>query len=313
MIYFADWNDDYERVMITYLKREYEIADIKIASKRIYSINKRIKNNEMLNFLVGKYIKSKYKNLSNDDILIFKESLFYKYIDIIKHIECRKILLLRSSLAESKDVSFSVAKRVFERIYSFDKQDCKKEDLFYLNQFFPFGFKEVEEIRKGIIIHPKQCFFLGRDKGRIEDIEYIAKRLEENSLTINFHVVKDKTSFKKSKYYVSDYLTYDDNIKKSLESEVLLEINREGQSGLTLRTLEAIFFDKKIITNNTDIEKYDFYSPNQFFILGRDSLSEINYFLDAPVTPVKKSILYQYSPDCMLNNIIRDFNYSEIK
>ncbi|KMK83511.1 lipopolysaccharide core biosynthesis protein [Pectobacterium atrosepticum ICMP 1526] len=245
MIYFIDWNDDYEKIMISYLKKENNIKEMSVLSKSLYSINKKIKKYEIENtWLLKKYIQFKYRGISKDDILIFKESLFFKYIDIAKHLECKKILLLRSSLRESKDVDFVIANKVFNKIYSFDKEDCKKEKLVYLKQFFPFGFNEIEKIIENIKPLPKQCFFLGRDKGRIEEIEHIAKKLEEKSQLINFHVVKDKTSLKKSKYYISNYLSYDENIRNALASEVLIEINREGQSGLTLRALEAIFFKK---------------------------------------------------------------------
>ena len=44
------------------------------------------------------------------------------------------------------------------------------------------------------------------------------------------------------------------------------EIVQPGQGGLTIRTLEALFYNKKLITNNESITEYDFYNADNIFI-----------------------------------------------
>ncbi|WP_136156365.1 lipopolysaccharide biosynthesis protein [Brenneria roseae] len=205
-------------------------------------------------------------------------------------------------------MELDVVKKVFDSAYSFDKKDCQQTELNYLNQFFPFGFKEIDKITENVKCTPKSCFFLGKDKERIDIIENLATILKKHSCVISFYVVRDRTSLKNSEYYIDKNLSYEENIENALHSEILIEINREGQSGLTLRALEAIFFNKKLITNNQDIVQYDFYSPEQIFILGKDSFDDIGKFLDTEFTPVRKDILYQYSPDAMLETIIRNLS-----
>ncbi|MCV4677987.1 hypothetical protein OFC08_34485, partial [Escherichia coli] len=41
-------------------------------------------------------------------------------------------------------------------------------------------------------------------------------------------------------------------------SEIIIDIHHPRQRGLTMRTIECIGLNKKIITTNEDIKKYDF-------------------------------------------------------
>ncbi|MEK5777604.1 lipopolysaccharide biosynthesis protein, partial [Acinetobacter nosocomialis] len=56
------------------------------------------------------------------------------------------------------------------------------------------------------------------------------------------------------------------------KSNIILDISHPGQSGLTMRTFEAIGAGKKLITTNTNIKEYPFYNANNIFIISRDEL-----------------------------------------
>ncbi|MFD2883474.1 hypothetical protein ACFS4T_14615 [Pseudomonas lini] len=86
------------------------------------------------------------------------------------------------------------------------------------------------------------CFFLGRDKGRAHLIENMANDLESLGCNIKFQIVKDESSIPLTKYHTDSVLSYEENLQQVIDADVLIEINQPGQSGLTLRTLEAAFF-----------------------------------------------------------------------
>ena len=48
-------------------------------------------------------------------------------------------------------------------------------------------------------------------------------------------------------------------------SRSIIEIEDIDQNGLTLRSLESIFFGKKLITDNRDIVNYDFYKKENIY------------------------------------------------
>ncbi|MGX8940169.1 hypothetical protein ACWWJF_05820 [Symbiopectobacterium sp. Eva_TO] len=84
-------------------------------------------------------------------------------------------------------------------------------------------------------------------------------------------------------FYKNQSLDYKENIQKVIESDVVIEINHPGQDGLTLRTIEALAFNKKIITNNIKIMQYDFYTDDRFFILGYNDIDSLQSFLERPL------------------------------
>lgn len=65
---------------------------------------------------------------------------------------------------------------------------------------------------------------------------------------------------------------------------------QEGQKGMTLRIVEAMFFNKKLITNNDDILCMDFYNSQNIYVLGYDTRSIKGFILGKPAQWSKKFI-----------------------
>ena len=65
-------------------------------------------------------------------------------------------------------------------------------------------------------------------------------------------------------------------------AKAILEVNQKGQVGCTLRALEALFFRKKLITTNLNIQKEDFYNPENIFIYGKDDIRNLHKFVEKP-------------------------------
>ena len=85
------------------------------------------------------------------------------------------------------------------------------------------------------------------------------------------------------------------------ESKCILDYNQEGQVGLSLRPMEALFLERKLITNNTDIKNYDFYNHDNIFILGEDNINEIKEFINKPYKKIDQDIIDYYDFDQWLN------------
>ena len=62
-------------------------------------------------------------------------------------------------------------------------------------------------------------------------------------------------------------------------AKVVIDISLEYQSVLTMRTFEALAFRIKLITNNCNIKKYDFYNPNNILIFDNTTENTIIDFL----------------------------------
>ena len=78
-------------------------------------------------------------------------------------------------------------------------------------------------------------------------------------------------------------------------SRAILELISDGQTGLTQRSFEALFLRKKLITTSSEVNSYDFYHPQNVFILGERPLEELPGFLHSPFHPIAPEIVKQYT------------------
>lgn len=67
-----------------------------------------------------------------------------------------------------------------------------------------------------------------------------------------------------------------------------------GQSGLTRRPLEALFYNKKLLTNNPWIVEFDFYQKSNIFLLQELNIAEIQKFMQQPSTLIPDMVKMKY-------------------
>lgn len=331
-VYFSEWNADYEKYMVNSLKSEYDVVLFNKLMKHFRNINFSLEKRNFprqwfINF--NRYIK--LKNLKAEDILLCSGFAISGFIDLIKDVNCHRVLVLRDTidvlnnsmknkkkwLRQDEDYITKITPH-FDKIYSFDFDDCRKYNFTYLNQFLPFTFSEMKKIRTELDNKnlSKNCFFIGEYlEHRVEIINKLAPRLQDDNYKIDFNlinydIVKDISStLKESNFYkLGKKISYFENIEKVKESDVILEIGQIGQTGITLRAIEAILFNKKLITTNKSIREYNFYNPEQIFILEDENYMNISVFLQTTFSPISLDILYQYSADAMLTKIINDIH-----
>lgn len=149
-------------------------------------------------------------------------------------------------------------------IWTFDKEDSKKYGLIFNDTFFLF---DEDMIDDNLI--DQEVLFVGRDKGRIAYLNALGELLKMNNITYKFHIVPTKP-YSINARKLNKMVSYSDVIKMVSHSEILLDINQEGQSGLSQRCMEALYFNKKIITNNEYIIDYPLYDRNLIYIIKKN-------------------------------------------
>ncbi len=219
------------------------------------------------------------KNIQKYNLVILGENNFNpnftKYIK--KHNpNCRIIMFYWNCIHEGykrflKDPNI-------DEFYTFDKNDAKKYNLKYNSQFYT---KDLKIPKRKII---NDVVFCGRAKGRENTLNNLQKIFNEHNLKSKFIVtIKEK-----------DFYPYDNYLNDISESKAVLDIFAGEQVGLSLRPMESIFFEKKLITNNLDIVNYDFYEPQNIFIIGKDNFDDIKSFLDSPYKKINQKIIDYY-------------------
>lgn len=244
-------------------------------------------------FLNGTY--SKLIGIEND-LLFFDCCRINEYIVITKLIRTgKKHLFLWNPLALNKLTPENIKKHLVKlknnkvNIYTFDPADSVTYQLTLVKNV---NRKYMPEIKPQI---KQDFYFLGLPKNREPLLNEIKFKLNEKGYKTNFIIVNSK----------DDYISFEDNIVNSLQSLCIVDIISDmyQQSGLTLRPLDALFLQKKIITNCQSIVNYDFYHPNNIYIIS-DSLDGIDEFMNKPYFCIPENIVNQYEINYWIEQFI---------
>lgn len=170
------------------------------------------------------------------------------------------------------------------RIVTFDPADAAQYQLDLVAQVY----RRVDAYRQ-CIPSDIDVYFLGQDKGRFDALHRLGTQLQAQGLSTDFLVVPEHGRDYPAQSPVNicqQMQSYGQNIERINRARCLLEWTQTNQAGLTIRTLEAMFFDKKLITNNPWVKQQAFYHPARVFVLGQDDLRQITNFLVAPMPPI---------------------------
>jgi hypothetical protein len=247
-----------------------------------------------------------YKNISPfTHIIVFDaaiEEYFCNYINYYfsnKRIILYYINKIRNDFHKENEIK--KYKQSKWNIFSFDEQDCTifqlKHNPYHITaQYYPIK-------QNKCIPSSNQIFFVGKAKDRKDKIDILKKRFDELSIKYNIVVIDTKKP-NHSKYLVP----YCDLLYEIQRYNVLLDIVQEGQTGATQREYEAIYFKKKLITDNKYILNRNYYNDNNIFVIDYDKIDiieGINTFLLKPFIEIDKKIIDYYSMENWLNRFIK--------
>lgn len=185
-------------------------------------------------------------------------------------------------------------KKYLDRIFFFDKTDLESfgnNSLPLTNCWFPDDNSE-----KNI----KQDFFyigVGIPE-RIKSIESFSNYISNKNfnskiiLTINEFVKEREISKRITLSHKG--LSYEENIEQVKKSKALIDLKLNRHNGLSFRFFEALYYKKKIITNNKTVKEYDFYHPNNIFITDFENFDGLEEFMQKPYAEIEQSIVDKY-------------------
>jgi 1,5-rhamnosyltransferase len=306
-IFFLGWAAKYERHFIEYLSENYAVEHLAVSKgwARLQRITSLIPRRLFQPGLLG-HIHGRVKKFSNADLLICNEAKIDSKFnpEIIKAFPGKKVLLIRD-LVDRKFLE--KWRSSFDAIYSFDREQCVELGMSYMDQFIPMGYKlTVSTVLKKAKSEPT-ALFIGREKGRGAALLDLAVILKNCGCKIDFRILADESTTSETPYHIASKVDYYELLEETLRADVLVEINQPGQSGFTLRTLEAAYYGKKLITNNQTIKASPLYHPHNVLVLGeREAWTAETFraFLGLPLQPVEQETLYRYSPDFMLESLM---------
>lgn len=206
-----------------------------------------------------------------------------------------------------KCVDINKFKKYDCELWTFDEMDHEKYALNYNTQYY-FNDVILPNTDDNIDV-----FFVGGDKGRIANLVSLKEKLDNQNISNYFHITSTGKENINYKNYYSSRISYDEVLKYIASCKVIVDYVAEKQTGLTLRPLEAMFFKKKLITNDKSIENRDFYTKENIFILGIDDIDDLAEFINSPYKELERVIVNRYDFNSWLNRFANNEKKKEIE
>lgn len=310
LISFDYWGYD-EKIADELIKMGYETSHIKLSNfsynynhlweKIINFFNKNILKKNIKKIKAEEFILTTLKNkgIQNHIIVINPERISEKCHLRIKDFSENYIAYLYDSLGRY-DNKHLLNNTIFDKIFTFDKKDAQDYKLYFLPNYIHLA-KQLYQNK------PKyKVLSITSIDDRYPIINSIINYLDENKIshkTIFFGKRKPK-KLKESVLFIKEKLSQTQIQEKIEDSEIILDVLRENQTGLSFRIFDAIALDKKIITTNKTITEYDFYNPHNILIIDKNNITIPEDFLNTKYQKVPDEIYKKYTLKNWIETII---------
>ncbi|MGV0919684.1 hypothetical protein ACTS94_04725 [Empedobacter falsenii] len=289
-------------------------------------------NNYHVNYINTNLYQYKYKN-KKEQIKNFFSKVFYKKnikkinrdLEVLNHLKEKgdlgKVLIINPGeyhnflIQYIKENSFFLVgwnydslKRKsineflmnsFDKIYSFDRLDCQIDKRIQLQTNYIIGEKEA------LLLDEKEFklkayIIIAYDKYRFEALKALQKSLKSYHLLFhikynNKKVIDNIEGFE----WIKESLNFTEVNNYLRETEIFIDILRPkkyNQVGLSFRVFDAMRFQRKLITTNKDIVNYDFYNPNNIFVVeDLNNIKNLKSFIDNTYEPILDDIYNRYT------------------
>lgn len=261
-------------------------------------------------------IRNHYRNnihkTFNQILVISPESISLSIINLLKEqTKASKMILYMWDTFKNKKRAQPIF-QYFDKCLTFDPDDANYYNFIFRPLFFTsFGNDSSENIIK------YDLSFIGTGHSdRVKIIEFLKNQcrilnlnyyfylyLQSPLIFILFKLFKKNLKNIKKSYFYYNAIPYEEYIKISEETNVILDLEHPKQKGLTIRTFEVLGKEKKIITTNQNIKFYDFFNENNIYILDRFNPILDKNFFSKKYKKISRDLYYKYSIDGLLEDI----------
>lgn len=190
----------------------------------------------------------------------------------------------------------------FDGVYTFDQKDAE----LYGFQYFFQVYSKLDRERHNQII--KDLYFAGwgGKANRKVLLIQLAEQMRDKNLQWDFHLTSKKFDKNiRDITYHKKPISYESVIDGVLMSNCILDIMQETQHGATLKYLEAICYNKKLLTNNPNIYSFPYFNEKYMRIYRK--VSDIDWNWVSQRETVNYGYAGDFSPIRLINRIMNEF------
>lgn len=253
------------------------------------------------------------KNLHIDDsvktvLVVYDWNTLTKDLEFFLYLKRRHknlsiVYLFSNIVAISGATYYKIAdklNKVFDIVFAFDGEDAIKRNFEYSPLIYTTDIK-IPQISEET---ENDLFYLGMAKDRYDALIEIYENATKEGLKCDFTIVGVPTEKQihtdKIKY---SPVAYDVAIEGMKKAKCIVDVIQGNSTGLTIKNCEALAFDRKLLTTNTNVREVDFYHPENICIYTAGM--SIKHFIETPFVRYTQNEKSYFSPYRLFEKIER--------
>lgn len=225
--------------------------------------------------------------------------------------ECRNAKLV---YVITNEIQYSIATRkgfyhklslYYDIIYGFHLPDAEKYGI----DIIPLVYS------KNDLKHDrpkKTMFFAGEAKTRMPRILKVYEKLKQfgfSARIVALHVDKDSVNCKfelNDEVVFNKFIPYDDVIRYTQEAGVIVEVPQDGLEAVTIKTCEAIYYNKLLISMNPLLKEMPFYDSRYMLYIESPDDITLDFLSNWDKVRYNQEAIDYFSVNTFLNRIFID-------
>lgn len=202
------------------------------------------------------------------------------------------------------------------QVFSFDRADCKQYGFTAYNQFATAVLNPEKLYQDNALpasqlettYAPSYDFcFIGKNKGRDQLLNQIKTKAETVGYSMKIQFIGNEPDD-----HFNRQLAYKKYLALQLDCHCIVDINQQGQQGLTLRPLEAALYQKKLLSNNVNLKNHALFHPDNILILESDTkFIDLKAFIERPFHSIGPESMQPYNPQTVFQVIVDHIESNE--
>ncbi len=185
---------------------------------------------------------------------------YYRYLK--KKYPGSKMVLLHRDLVELSmqwhpEYTEEIRRELFDVRFTYDREEAARYGFRHFDEF-----ESLTEVRRAENYPLWDVYFAGKAKDRLPQLLAVYRRLTAAGLTCHYYltgVAPEQREPLPGITYADENIPYIEMLYHTVNARCVLDINQGGAVGYTSRFLEAVMYNKKLLTNNPSVKESKFY------------------------------------------------------